>query len=58
MQVVAIDVAFGWGEGKAEAANKTPIKQNADRTGKQVGRQQTSGEERKKQERKGVCAYT
>ena len=32
------DAAFGWGEDKAAAANKTPIKQN-DRAGKQEGTQ-------------------
>ena len=58
------DVAFGWGEDKAAAANKTPIAQAnkwGDRWGKHVIKetgqqwhtkrrsQQTSGETRKKE---------
>ena len=42
------DVVFSWGEDKAAAANKTPIKQNADQS-RQAGRQ-----ERKKDRKKEI----
>ena len=45
------DVVFSWGEDKAAAANKTPIKQNADQS-RQAGRQERKKERQKEGNRK------
>ena len=55
MDVVAM-LRFGWGEDKAAAANKTPIKQNADRR-RQARKKEVTKKRKKERKKERGCAH-